>query len=336
MRASRLVVGVAALSALALAAIPAGFGGQRGDARLAALGRRDVVWSPSCGRPERGALGSPGGRPVDGVGEACELAAAGHVLYAVDFARDGRLVAVRDGRARILSPPGLALRPPVAPSPDGRAVAFCADLPPRRRTEPRTRVFVAEPGGRLVRLGPGCQPAWTPSGVVYISRFQRVFSERFGARLLVWRRGSRRRPLALPPGSMVTALTAVPGADAVAVVSVEPSVSQTLTVQPVLGGPAWVVRRIVGGQLSAAAPARGERFAFAATTRTGVTTLYLADSARRRVERLGRMPGGRPLWSQDGRVLVWASATAPWRVFDPATGRLVARGPARGSFAALP
>jgi hypothetical protein len=116
---------------------------------------------------------------------------------------------------------------------------------------------------------------------------------------------------------------------------VQPSAEESLLVLPLDGGPAWRVRRVVGGQVSAAAPARGGRFAVAVWTRGGATTLFVADAASRRVARLGRVPAGRALWSTDGRVLVWAAATGPWRVYDPVSGRLVMTAPGRGTFAAL-
>jgi hypothetical protein len=131
-------------------------------------------------------------------------------------------------------------------------------------------------------------------------------------------------------------VTALPGVDSVAVVSVYPDASETLTVYRVAGvGAPWRVCTSIGGQVVASAPMQGNRMTVAVSSRSGVTRLYLADTTSQHLVRLGRMPPGRALWSPDGKVLVWAATAGPWRVFDPASGRVIALAPTRGIFAAL-
>jgi hypothetical protein len=331
------IAAVAAAAVLCLAAIPAVIAARPGDRALVLLNGARVAWARSCSDLSVGSLGTSSGAPLrDGVTSCDMVAAADGTLYASDLARSGRLVEITRDGARVLSPPGEALRTPVSPAPAGGLVAYCADVPSGRPNTPHTVVEVAGGPGKARFVGNGCQPAWTPSGLVYVSRFQRVFSEFFGAELRVWSTDGRSRRLPLPPGTMLTDMTALPGVDSVAVVSVYPDASETLTLYPVAGGGApWRVCTSIGGQVVAAAPMQGDRMTVAVSSRTGVTRLYLANTVTHHLVRLGHMPAGRALWSPDGRVLVWAAAVGPWRVFDPVTGRLLALAPARGIFAAL-
>jgi hypothetical protein len=328
---------VAAAALLGLAAIPSLIAARPGDRTLVVLNDTRVAWAPSCSDLTVGSLSASSGAALqDGVTSCDMIASANGTLYASDLERSGRLVEITRDGARVLSPPGQALRTPVSPAPSGGRVAYCADVPSGRANTPHTVVEVAGGAGSTRVVGNGCQPAWTPSGLVYVSRFQRVFSELFGAELRVWTPDGRSRRLPVPPGTMLTDVTALPGVDSVAVVSVYPDASETLTVYRVAGrGAPWRVCTSIGGQVLAAAPMQGSRMTVAVSSRTGVTRLFLADTTTHHLVRLGRMPPGRALWSPDGRVLAWASAVGPWRVLDPVSGRLVALAPARGIFAAL-
>jgi hypothetical protein len=331
------VAAVAAAAAVGMAAIPAVLAARPGDTLLADMGARQVAWARSCTHLSVGRLDGHSAVRLPGAGETCDLVADGiGTLYATDLRRGGRLEAITASGSRLLSPAGAALRTPVSPSPAGGSVAYCADLPSGRPNTPRMVVYVATAVGGVKRVGRGCLPAWTPAGLVYVSRFQRVFSEFFGVQLRVWRPGRAGRVLPLPAHTMLADVTAVPGADSVGVVSVYPDVQETLTLYPVRPrGRPWRVCRAVGGQVMASAPVQGQRFTVAVSTWTGVIRLYLADAAHRTLRALGRMPPGRALWSPDGTVLAWASATGSWKVFDPRSGRLLTTAPARGLFAAL-
>ena len=187
--------------------------------------------------------------------------------------------------------------------------------------------------GAVRSLGAGCDPAWIPAGLVYVSSFVRSIADTYGDAVSILPTGSAGpRPLTRSPG--VTELIALPGVDEVAVVTAQPEVSQTLTVISPHGGRPWLVHRVVDGALNVAAPMHGPSFTFATSNRVGATRFYLANARTRTVTPLGPVATGRALWSVDGRVLVWATPQR-WRFYDPSTGRGLGTTPGHGVFAAL-